>query len=41
MEALGKDIWIVEGGTVPFFTLPYSTRILQPRWHFSRNGWPR
>ncbi|GAA5644991.1 MULTISPECIES: DUF4336 domain-containing protein [Vibrio] len=27
MEALGKDIWIVEGGTVPFFSLPYSTRM--------------
>ncbi|WP_415721823.1 DUF4336 domain-containing protein [Photobacterium ganghwense] len=27
MEALDERIWIADGGTVPFFTLPYSTRI--------------
>lgn len=27
MEALGHDIWVFDGGSVPFLTLPFSTRM--------------
>lgn len=27
MHAIGENIWIVDGEAVPFFTLPYTTRM--------------